>query len=103
MNKEVIQRIGDMAGEIAKGYAERNVPQEQLSGGMSRNITDLIVNQIIKALSGAGIGGGGGGGRGGGRGGKGCGGAGKGCGGGGGGRGTGGGGGGGGGRGSCVY
>ena len=95
MNKEVIQRIGDMAGEIAKGYAERNVPQEQLSGGMSRNITDLIVNQIIKALSGAGIGGGGG--RGGGRGGKGCGGGGKGCGVGG--RGTGGGGG----RGSCVY
>ena len=94
MKKEVIQRIGDVAGEIAKGYAERNVPQEQLSGGMSRNITDLILNQIIKALSGAGIGGGGGGGRGGDRGGTGCGG--KGCGGGG--RGIGGGG-----RGYCVY
>ena len=65
MKNEVIQRLGYVAGEIVKGYAGKSTQQGSATGGMSENVTDMIIDQVINALGGGRKGGQGGGGGGG--------------------------------------
>lgn len=62
MKKDIIKKLGSIAGGIAKDGIGESVGKRRTAGDVSGNVTDLIIDHVTNALGGGGRGGGKGGG-----------------------------------------